>query len=118
MKKLITDEEKKEGIWEYEGKKFKRCPNCDGAILAEWKSHGCGWGRTDEPKSQIEVKKLTKTTEELSLNSTAIVSDCVKEAIDILTNISTTKDIYFDWGHIIGLADQIRRTKLFLQLNK
>ena len=34
-----------EKTWEYQCKTFKRCPGCDKGILAEWKSHICGWGK-------------------------------------------------------------------------
>lgn len=107
---MITDEEKKEGIWEFQGKKFKRCPQCDKAILAEWKSHGCGWGKTATEESAI-------SDENVDMSATSLVTECLKEAKDIAENLFK-QDGFSDTNWVIQIADMIRRTKLVYKFPK
>ena len=111
---MITDEEKKLGIWEFQGKKFKRCPQCDKAMLAEWSSHNCGWGK-QEQKAELEMPK----EEDIRLLSTMVVSESIEDAKNILGNLIKKEDgDYFNIEHIIAVADMIRRNKLFFKMKK
>jgi hypothetical protein len=48
--------------WEYEGQTFKKCPQCKRAILAEWNSHNCGWGKDETNKNEA----VSGTTSKIS----------------------------------------------------
>ena len=112
---MITDEEKKLGIWEFQGKKFKRCPQCDKAMLAEWSSHNCGWGKQEYKPTELEMPK----EEDIRLLSTTIVSESIEDAKNILSNLFKKEDgDYYNIDHIIAVADGIRRTKLFFKMKK
>jgi hypothetical protein len=108
----ITDEEKQAGIWEYQGKdgkwlKFKRCPQCNEAMLASYTSHKCGWGK----KEKQEDRKHE------SIDASTLVCESVLDAMDIVENtlkISPKENL----DAVLNIADQIRRTKISERINE
>lgn len=108
-------EEKESGTWEYDGTTFKRCPSCKKGIPAEWDRHEkCGWNIVKTGKVEKPIVQLSE--ENISTMATVIVQDSLKEAMDILHNVSKEEFMNMEWA--ILLADQIRRTKLFLKYKK
>ena len=53
----------KSKTWEYEGKTFMKCPECDSPMLAKYTSHKCGWGQDSnkyiKDYSKEEVKNVS-----------------------------------------------------------
>lgn len=47
----VTLEEKKNGLWGWQGEKFHKCPQCGKGIPLKWKSHNCGWGKTPDAQT-------------------------------------------------------------------
>ena len=98
------------GTWEYEGTLFKRCPNCNKPIPASWNKHEkCGWGKpvAETPKVKADIDSV----------AVVLVTDCLKEALDIVNSIFKD-DGFVNKEWVIAVADQIRRTKLMLKFNE
>lgn len=114
---MITEEEEKAGIWEWENEKgeilkFKNCPNCKGAMLAYAKIHKkCGWN-SETKTFEIEKKEEKKV---FDVDAKILVTKCINEALDILLpmkEILKDKELYYDFNGVLQVADQIRRVKM------
>jgi len=101
-------------VWEYQGKKFMRCPKCNEAMLADKLEHKCGWGKLVLPISQ----NMPQSSEDVNQQATLMVSECIKEAENILGNRRAADDQFIDFNWILNVADQLRRTRIALAIRK
>lgn len=97
--------------WDFNGKTFKYCPNCKGAMLAEWQSHKCGWGK----EQQQQVATTASNPEDIKQEAINIVQECLINAKDILKNTPLNMDEYTSADSIIAVADMLRRTEIVLK---
>lgn len=88
--------EEENKTWDFQGKTFKKCPGCGKAILAEWRSHLCGWGKQDQPFQPATQAQPPKEVDVL-----AIMSECLNNAIELTENINIdraeSKSIAIKW---------------------
>jgi hypothetical protein len=78
-----------EKTWEYQGKTWKHCPGCKKGILAEWKSHLCGWGKGEQSETiqanlKVEVKTADIVTEDDNVIGKQVL--LLEKIIEVLEN--------------------------------
>ncbi|MEK6885276.1 MAG: hypothetical protein AABY22_36935 [Nanoarchaeota archaeon] len=65
----------KSKTWEYEGKTFMKCPECDSPMLAKYTSHKCGWGQ--EKKEEVKNVSLPDNSKIVGISISYAKDLCV-----------------------------------------
>lgn len=86
---VLTEEEKKAGIWVFKGTKFKRCQGCNKGIPAEWNSHQCGWGKVPQgqPADAQAFMPGNQVQSPPQFNAKALMNQCLCDAMELLEAI-------------------------------
>lgn len=84
----MVDEKTKNDEWEFQGVKWRHCPNCKKPIRAEWSEHRiCGYGVSAQAKKQLP-------------NMLNILQTCVRGACD--SHIAKTSE------ELLQIATQLK----------